>query len=281
MGFFTKKRKDAIYVKPKDSIGVLMPFIFPKKTESEVSMTRDFDVTKLCHYVDQINQENNLEFKFTYFHALMSSMGIAIYNRPALNRFVKDHSLYQRKELIFSFIAKNKMQDNGEEKIVFIRLKPEENAKELSKRMAIDVFKAKSDDDGSFDDTLKVFTNLPKWLLEIIVRVVMFLDRKGKNPKALTEGDTNYSTVIFSNLGSIKSQSCYHHLSEYGTNSILITVGTIKEKSGKKSVDITFTIDERIADGFYFATSVNLIDYIIQHPELLNQPLGDKVDYEV
>ena len=95
MGFFTKKRKDAELIKPKDSIGVLMPLIFPRRTESEVSMTRDFDVTKLCKYVDDINKNNDLEFKMTYFHALMASMGIAIYNRPALNRFIKDASGYR------------------------------------------------------------------------------------------------------------------------------------------------------------------------------------------
>jgi hypothetical protein len=280
MGFITKKRKDAELIKPKDSIGVLMPLIFPKRTDSEVSMTRDFDVTNLCKYVDDVNKKGDLEFKMTYFHALMASMGIAIYNRPALNRFVKDKCLYQRKDIIFSFIAKNKMKDNGEEKIVFIRLKDNENAKELSKRMAVDVFKAKSEDTGGFDDTLSFLTKLPKWILSLIVKFVMFLDKKGKNLKSLTEGDTNYSTVIFSNLGSIKSQSCYHHLAEYGTNSIVITIGTIKEVNKRKMVDITFTIDERISDGFYFAKSVNLIDYIINNPSLLDKPLSEKVDYE-
>ena len=281
MGLFTKKRKDAELIRPKDSIGVLMPLIFPKRTESEVSMTRDFDVTKLCKYVDDINKNNDLEFKMTYFHALMAAMGIAIYNRPALNRFVKDKCLYQRKDLIFSFIAKNKLVDNGEEKIIFIKLNKNENALQLSKRMAVDVFKAKSENTGGFDDTLKFLTNLPKWILSLIVKFVMFLDKKGKNLKSLTEGDTNYSTVIFSNLGSIKSRSCYHHLSEYGTNSIVITVGTIREENKKKIVDITFTIDERISDGFYFAKSVNLIDYIINNPELLDKPLSEKVEYEI
>ena len=71
--------------------------------------------------------------------------------------------------------------------------------------------------------------------------------------KTLTKGDTNYATILLSNLGSIKTNSVYHHLNEYGTNSIVITIGTIREEKGKKLVDITATLDERIADGFYFA----------------------------
>jgi chloramphenicol O-acetyltransferase len=106
------------------------------------------------------------------------------------------------------------------------------------------------------------------------------MDKKGINPKALTDGDTNYSTVIFSNLGSIKSNSCYHHLSEYGTNSIIITIGTIREEKGRRVVDMTFTLDERIADGFYFAKSVNMAQEVMLNPELLTKELGQKINFE-
>ena len=119
---------------------------------------------------------------------------------------------------------------------------------------------------------------MPKWLLSFIVWVVMRLDNHGLNPKALTEGDTNYATVILSNLGSIKTNSCYHHLNEYGTNSIVMTIGTIKEEKGKKFVDLWSTLDERIADGFYFAKSIKLIEYIAAHPELLEQKLNTKIE---
>ena len=128
------------------------------------------------------------------------------------------------------------------------------------------------------DDTLNFFSSLPKFILSIIVKIVFFLDNHGINPKALTEGDTNYSTIIFSNLGSIKTNSVYHHLNEYGTNSIVITIGTIKEEKGRKIVDITATLDERIADGFYFAKSIQLAEYIANNPELLMEDFETKVD---
>ena len=40
-------------------------------------------------------------------------------------------------------------------------------------------------------------------------------------------------------------------------------------------VDIGATVDERIADGFYFARSLKLIKHIFAHPELLEKPLGE------
>ena len=87
------------------------------------------------------------------------------------------------------------------------------------------------------------------------------LDFFGKMPKALTDEDINYSTVALSNLGSIRCPAVYHHLNNYGNNSIMVTIGTIHKEEvfqpdGSRAVrdivDVGVTLDERIADGFYF-----------------------------
>ena len=214
----------------------------------------------------------------TYFHALSSCFAKTVYNRPALNRFVKNKRLYQRKKITFAFIAKDKMSDKGEERIISIDIEPNDNVMSYSKKVAVDVFKVRKEGSNDMDGVLKAFSSLPKWLLSIIVKFVFFLDNHGINPKAITEGDTNYATIILSNLGSIKTNSVYHHLNEYGTNSIVITIGTIREEGNKKLVDITATLDERIADGFYFAKSIQLADYIARNPKILLEDFDTKVE---
>ena len=277
MGLFTKKRRDAKWIKPKDAIQGIVPYIMPKRTEAEVSSKVDMDITKLVEFVDTKNKED-LGYKMTYFHALLSCFAKTVYNRPALNRFVKNKRLYERNKITFAFIAKDKLTDTGEERIISVDLKPNDNIMTFSKHVAVDVFKVRKEGSNNMDDTLNFFSSLPKFILSIIVKIVFFLDNHGINPKALTEGDTNYSTIIFSNLGSIKTNSVYHHLNEYGTNSIVITIGTIKEEKGRKIVDITATLDERIADGFYFAKSIQLAEYIANNPELLMEDFETKVD---
>ena len=42
-------------------------------------------------------------------------------------------------------------------------------------------------------------------------------------------------------------------------------------------VDIGFTLDERIADGFYFARSLKIVQHLLAHPELLELPLNQEV----
>lgn len=123
----------------------------------------------------------------------------------------------------------------------------------------------------------------------IIVRIVRWLDFWGINPKALTDGDSNYASVLLSNLGSIKCPSVYHHLNNYGTNSFMITVGTMHKaekimpdgtKQIRDVVDIGATLDERIADGFYFARSLKMVKYLFEHPELMDKPFSEPSGYD-
>ncbi len=279
MGLFTKKRKDADWIRPKDTIQAIVPFIMKNRCDAEVSCQVDMDVTELVKYVDKIN-EKDLGYKITYFHALMACFAKTIYSREALNRFVKDKRLYQRKKVLFAFIAKNKLSDEGEERMISLDIKKDDNIMTMSKRAAIDVFNVRQEGTNNMEGVLKFFTALPKWLLNLVVGIIFFLDRKGINPKFITDGDTNYASILFSNLGSIKNNSCYHHLNEYGTNSIVIVIGTIKDVDGRKIVDIQATLDERIADGFYFAKSIQLAEQIASTPELLEEDFSKTVELE-
>ena len=281
MGLFGKNRKDAKWVRPNDSIGAIVPYIMPRRCDAEVSCKVEIDITNLCDFVDKMNESGKLEYKMTYFHGLAACVGMTLYNRNCLNRFVKNKRLYERYDKSIGFVAKNKFADKAEERLISLVLNPNDTGIDLSKKMAIDIFKVKNNKDNNMDDVLSFFTALPKFILSPIVKIVFFLDKHGINLKALTEGDTNYVTVLLSNLGSIKTNSCYHHLNEYGTNSIVITIGTIKEENGKKIVDLWATLDERIADGFYFARSIKLIEKIAAKPELLKEKLSTKIDFDV
>ena len=279
MGLFTKKRRDANWIKPKDTIQMIMPYIMPKRCDAEVSSKVEFDVTNLVKFVDEKNK-NDLEYKMTYFHAIAACFAKTIYNRKNLNRFVKNKRLYERKNVTFGFIAKDKLSDNGEERIICLDVLKDDNIMTMSRKMAVDVFKARSEGTNNMDGILRFFTSLPKWLLTIVVKVIFFLDDHGVNPKFITEGDTNYCTLLLSNLGSIKTNSIYHHLNEYGTNSIVLTIGTIRDVGDKKIVDLQLTLDERIADGFYFAKSIQLAEYIAKNPTLLMDNFSMNIDID-
>ena len=114
------------------------------------------------------------------------------------------------------------------------------------------------------------------------------LDWFGYMPKALTEDDPNYATIFLTNLGSIKCPCVYHHLNNYGTNSIMVAIGTMRKdevigadgvKRIRDVVDIGVTVDERIADGFYFARSLKIVQHLLANPALLDRPLKEEIDF--
>ena len=45
-------------------------------------------------------------------------------------------------------------------------------------------------------------------------------------------------------------------------------------------VDIGCTLDERIADGFFFVRCLKLVKHIFAHPELLDQPIGEPSGFD-
>ena len=109
-------------------------------------------------------------------------------------------------------------------------------------------------------------------------------------PTSISNEDPYYSTVFISNLGSIKATASYHHLTNWGTNSIFVIVGEMKLKqitdkdgnvSVKKIIPLGITIDERIADGFYFAKSFKIVRHLIENPDLLDRPLQEEIDFTV
>ena len=133
------------------------------------------------------------------------------------------------------------------------------------------------------------FAKMPRWMLRIAVWILHKLDFYGKVPEFLVKTDPNYASVMISNLGSIGLKAGYHHLSNWGTNSIFVVMGEKKvrpvyDEEGnmtmKETLDLGLTLDERLADGYYYSKSVKLLKHLLDNPQLLERPAGEEVDYD-
>ncbi|MBQ2061474.1 MAG: 2-oxo acid dehydrogenase subunit E2 [Oscillospiraceae bacterium] len=282
-------RRDARLVKAP-GLQTIMGYLWPKRTDCEVYISDKIDATELLKYLARKNAEHP-DYKTTIFHAAITAMARMVKERPLMNRFIQGYRIYERDEITISFVMKRRFADGSDEALMVLAPKDEDNLDTVSRRIVGDVRetrKSETSTDG-VDKLLDNLAKLPRLLLMLIVRVVRWLDFWGINPKALTEGDPNYTTILTSNLGSIQTPSVYHHLNNYGTNSIMITIGTLHKEEllmpdGTKEirdvVDYGATLDERIADGFYFARSLKLIKHVFAHPEMLDQPLGEPSGFE-
>ena len=267
------KRKDADWIREVDPFHSIVPYVMPKRTEAEVSMNEEFDITALLAYMKKRNEEEGTHLKL--FHAICTAIAKTIYHRPKLNIFIAGRRFWQRKDITLSFVAKQQFRDDAEETLMFMKVKPDMTLDSISKMILGDVEKVRKESTNDLDKLMGFVGKLPRPILVFFFWILKRLEYHGIMPDALTAGDPNYSTVLLSNLGSIKAGAPYHHLSNYGTCSIMITIGTMKEEGGRTTVPMTITLDERIADGFYFAKSLRIAKYLLENPEELEKTIAE------
>ena len=283
-------RRDARWVRDVTGLTTLMMHIMTNRTDAEVYLNDKIDVTELLKYLEKKNAAHP-DYKTTVFHCFVLAIGRMIKERPKMNRFIQGRRMYERYDISLSFVAKRRFTDHAEEALMFFTPKDEDTLDSFSWHIAGEVKEMRRSEHstGGIDSTIDSFAKIPRLLLMPVIRIIRWMDFWGVNPKALTDGDTNYSTVLLSNLGSIKGPAVYHHLNNYGSNSIMVTIGTIHKEEmvmedGSKQVrdvvEIGATLDERIADGFYFVRSLKLVKHIFAHPELLDRPFGEPSGFD-
>lgn len=290
----TKKRKwgdrrDGRWVKAP-GLQTVMAYLMPKRTDCEVYLNDKLDATELLQYLERKNAQHP-EFKTTVFHCMIMGMARMVKERPKMNRFIQGYRMYERDDISISFVVKRRFADGGEESLMVLVPKDDDTLDTVSRKIVGDVKETRKSETstGGVDALLDGFAKLPRPILMLAIRIIRYLDFWGINPKVLTQGDPNYTTILCSNLGSIKAPAVYHHLNNYGTNSVMVTIGTLHKEElvmpdGTKAIrdviDFGATLDERIADGFYFARSLRLMKHIFAHPELLDQPLGQPSGFQ-
>ena len=72
---------------------------------------------------------------------------------------------------------------------------------------------------------------MPRFLSKFLVWLLTRLDIHGWIPQSIIATDPYYSSVVISNVGSIKLKCGYHHLTNWGTCSIFCLIG---EKSVRR-----------------------------------------------
>ena len=281
-------RRDATLLRKADSMHFIMGVVYPNRPDNEAYISERIDLTAINEYLKKKNYEG-IDFKYTFFHVILTGLLKTITLRPKLNRFYKNENYYQRHEITAGFTMKKKFDDHAEEGLAFIHGKPDATIDSIHDEIRDQVTGYRGGKHDVTGDAMDLFNSLPRWLSKTIVHFLMWLDKHGWVPQSLIANDANYASVFITNLGSIKLKCGYHHLSTWGTTSLFVVIGEKKwsplyDEHGLvkmyESLDIGLTVDERIADGYYYSKSVRLLKYLLEHPEELEKPLSAEVDFE-
>ncbi len=283
-------RKDAIWLKDIPAMNRIMPALMPNRADNEAFITVDIDLRPITAYLEKLN-EGRTEDKYTFFHIVSAAIGKAFILRPKMNRFVCNNRVYQRREVSVAFTVKKRFDDHAEEALAFFTYDPKETLETYHEKIMRVIHQTKSyEEKDTSTGAMDVICKLPQWMITTLVKLVLWLDKHGWAPQSLIGSDPNHAAIFLSNLGSIGLEAGYHHLVNWGTNSCFVVVG---KKHWKKTYDkegneelhevlpLGITLDERIADGYYYSGTVALVRELLLHPELLEMPADTPVEYAI
>ena len=285
-------RRDGRLVREADSMHKVAGFLLPNRCDNEAVMRELVDMTAVEEFVKMKNSDSP-DFKYTMFHVICAAVAKVLYDRPKMNYFYAGNRLYERNEISFSFVVKRQFVDSSSEALAIIKLDKESDASPLEQiygkvKKFVTHVRSENKTDGT-TDIISVLVKFPRPIMKFIISMLNFLENRDWLPRDLVEFDPYHSSVFISNTGSIKLSAQYHHLTNWGTNSFFILVGEkhlhpFYDENGnvtmKNALELGLTIDERIADGVYFAKSIKLLRKLLQNPELLELPLQTEIEFE-
>ena len=224
-------RSDGKKIKDLPPIFKIMPCVMPERVDSQVYFKQDIALKSLDEYIDRKAEEG---IKISYMNIVYAAIVKIIGERPNLNRFAMNGSLYQRNKVYVSLVIKKSLTDDGTETPIKLDFDGSENIFEIKNKLdeAIEKNKEVSNMNGTDKLTL-AFSFIPNGLIRVAFKFLMFLDKHGLMPKKIIEVSPFHTSVFLTNVGSLGIDSIYHHIYNFGTTSMFFSMGK-KKKSYKR-----------------------------------------------
>ena len=255
----------------------IIPQVMRTRGDSQVYYSYDMPIKAMDEYISKKAEEG---VRISYMNIIYAAMVRLISQRPQLNRFIMNGRTYARKDIEISLAIKKSLTDDGDETTIKLPFTGNENIFEVKEKL--DKVIAENKDVSTTNDTDILATALsfiPTFLLKIAVSFIMFLDKHGMLPKFVIKASPFHTSAFLTNVASLGIDAIYHHLYDFGTTGLFLAMGkkkkdfiyddeTIKEE---KCISLAFVCDERICDGYYFASSVKMFNRFLKKPELLEE----------
>jgi hypothetical protein len=268
-------RKDGRRVKDADPIYTIIPYILKYRYDSMNMIEIDIPVAPMQSY---LNEKRKQGHRFSHLGLVLAAYVRTAAEYPLLNRFIVNKRIYQRNEFSVAMVVlkpgsldetMSKMYFNMEDDIFAVH--------ETMDRYIND--NRASGDTNATDDIIRTLLNLPG-LLSFAAVVLKWMDLHGLLPKSLIKASPFHTSMTISNLASIRTNHIFHHIYEFGTTSLLMTLGNMREVPVRKGEEIVFerclpmgvVMDERIGSGAYFAAVFHRFKQYLANPALLEGP---------
>ena len=268
-------RADGYRVRTNDAMYELVPYIMPYRYDASNSVTVDIDLDLMQDYIRKCRKKG---INMSHMSIIIAgALRIASQN-PFLNRFVMNRKIYARNHFCVSFVTLqpgktsdtvNKLYFNLDDDIFTVNRKVQEAIERTQQPTS----------QNALDKLMASLVRIP-FLVGAAVGVLKFIDKYFTLPFSIINTSPFHTSLFITNLASIRTNAIYHHLYEFGTTGIFISMGQPErriEKNGetveeKKIMPLGIVTDERIANGHYYGRCFRELNRYYKNPELLEVP---------
>lgn len=268
-------RADGYRIRTNDAMYELVPYIMPYRYDASNSVTVDIDLDLMQDYIRKCRKKG---INMSHMSIIIAgALRIASQN-PFLNRFVMNRKIYARNHFCVSFVTLqpgktnntvNKLYFNMDDDIFTVNRKVQEAIERTQQPTS----------QNALDKLMASLVRIP-FLVGAAVGVLKFIDKYFTLPFSIINASPFHTSLFITNLASIRTNAIYHHLYEFGTTGIFISMGQPErriEKNGetveeKKIMPLGIVTDERIANGHYYGRCFRELNRYYKNPELLEVP---------
>ncbi len=250
-------------------------YFMKKRYDAQNMIEVDLPIDPLGDYIRQKRGEGK---KVTHLGVIIAAYLRTVAEFPLLNRFIVNKKAYSRTEFTCGMVVLKPGEVDGTMNKMHLELEDDVFAVQRTLDEYIEQNR-EAGDTNKTDSAIRILLGIPG-ILSLGVGLFKLLDHFGLLPKAIIDASPFHTSFVVSNLASIGTNHIYHHCYQFGTTSIIITVGVPKEIPRRHGKNVTFerclplgvVMDERICSGSYFATAFTRFREYMADPTLLEGP---------
>lgn len=273
-------RKEGRKLRTLDPIKRAMPYIMPKRSDSQNFFTEKLDIAeaeKFCREQIRAGRKN-----FSLLHVIIAAYIRVVSQRPAINRFVSGQTIYARNNIEVLMTIKKKMALDSDDTCIKVEFEPTDTVYDVYDKFNKVVMDNKGDAEANDTEKFaKALNYIPRFLLRFFIWFVKTLDYYGILPRAILNLSPFHGSMIITSMGSLGIRPIYHHIYDFGNLPVFVAYGA-KQHGVKmdddgvvrkyRYIEMKVTTDERICDGYYYASAFKMMKKIFENPRVLENP---------
>ena len=272
-------RSDGWKLRGIDPYEAINPYFMVERNDAQNYFTDKFEITEAEKYVKAKRDQGMKEF--TLMHVILAAYVRTVAQKPYINRFLSGQKVYARNSLIVSMAVKEEMRMDKTNTVIKAIFDPADTAEDVYRKFTDTYNAAFSGGENAFDKVARILNYIPGVVKKFAVWFLKLLDYFGMLPKFLLGVSPFHASMFITSMGSLGIPPIYHHLYNFGNVPVFISFGTKRHACEldldgnpvrRKYIDYKVVLDERICDGFAYASAFKTFRRILSNPWVLDNP---------